>query len=102
MENTINYEPLGNHIVVEMPDVAKETDGGIIKSEAMLKEERDKRGLVGRNWAIEKGFSHNGMCDAMIESIEGCFKNLKPRKPFELISISEHKEPIHSTGVLIK
>lgn len=41
--NGINYEPLGQHIVVEMPEVAKETDGGIIKSESMLKEERDKR-----------------------------------------------------------
>ena len=39
----INYEPLGSHIVVEMPDVAKETESGIIKSESMLKEERDKR-----------------------------------------------------------
>ena len=39
----INYEPLGQHIVVEMPEVAKETDSGIIKSESMLKEERDKR-----------------------------------------------------------
>ena len=38
-----NYEPLGSHIVVEMPDVAKETESGIIKSESMLKEERDKR-----------------------------------------------------------
>ena len=36
----INYEPLGQHIVVEMPDVAKETESGIIKSESMLKEEK--------------------------------------------------------------
>ena len=31
MKNTINYEPLGNHIVVEMPNVEKETASGIIK-----------------------------------------------------------------------
>ena len=39
----INYEPLGSHIVVEMPNVEKETKSGIIKSEMMLKEEADKR-----------------------------------------------------------
>ena len=43
MKNTINYEPLGNHIVVEMPNVEKETASGIIKSEMMLKEEESKR-----------------------------------------------------------
>ena len=39
----INYEPLGNHIVVEMPDVAKETESGILKSDSMIKEEADKK-----------------------------------------------------------
>ena len=39
----INYEPLGQHIVVEMPNVAKETDSGIIKSESMIKEEESKK-----------------------------------------------------------
>ena len=43
MENTINYEPLGNHIVVEMPQVMKETESGIIKSDSMIKEEESKK-----------------------------------------------------------
>ena len=38
----IKYEPLGQHIVVEMPEVAKETDSGIIKSESMLKKREIK------------------------------------------------------------
>ena len=50
----IKYEPLGQHIVVEMPEVAKETDGGIIKSEAMLKEERDKRVGHAKVLAVSK------------------------------------------------
>mgnify|MGYP003659948500 CR=1 FL=1 len=43
MVTMINYEPLGNHIVVEMPDVAKETDSGILKSDSMIKEEENKK-----------------------------------------------------------
>jgi glycosyltransferase involved in cell wall biosynthesis len=66
----------------------------------MSREHREKCGLEGRQWAIENGFSSEGMCDAMIESIEGCFNTWRPRKKFILIN-TDREEAIYPDGVLI-
>jgi len=67
----------------------------------MGKEERDRRGKAGREWAIKNNFTAKGMANAMYDSIEECFEKWKPRKRFTLININEYVEPKKSDGVLI-
>jgi glycosyltransferase involved in cell wall biosynthesis len=50
------------------------------------REERKRRGLVGREWAINN-LSSKVMSEGIIKGIEGTFKNYKPRKRFELYKI---------------
>jgi len=52
------------------------------------KDDREKRGLAGREWALsEGGLSAKNMCDTMVETIEGVFENWTPREKYELIAI---------------
>jgi len=67
----INYEPLGNHIVVEMPNVAKETESGIIKSESMLKEEADKRDGHAKVVAVSQEIENVKVGDIVIPKGQG-------------------------------
>ena len=71
MENTINYEPLGPHIVVEMPQVEKETASGIIKSELMLKEEADKRDGHAKVVAVSQDVKNVKVGDTVIPKGQG-------------------------------
>ena len=71
MVNMINYEPLGSHIVVEMPQVAKETESGIIKSESMLKEERDKRDGHAKVVAVSQEVKNVKVGDIVIPKGQG-------------------------------
>jgi len=71
MKNTINYEPLGNHIVVEMPNVEKETASGIIKSERMLKEEADKRDGHAKVVAVSQDVKTVKVGDTIIPKGQG-------------------------------
>ena len=48
------------------------------------REERKRRGQLGRDWAIANGFTNNDMCQNMMDSIECCFENFEPRKRFTL------------------
>jgi glycosyltransferase involved in cell wall biosynthesis len=50
------------------------------------REERKRRGLVGREWAINN-LSSKVMSEGIIKGIEDTFKNYKPRKRFELYKI---------------
>jgi glycosyltransferase involved in cell wall biosynthesis len=50
------------------------------------REERKRRGLIGREWAM-KNLSNKVMCDGIIDGIETTFKNYKPRKRFDLYKI---------------
>jgi hypothetical protein len=54
----------------------------------MSKEERKKRGLMGREWAIgdEAGFTGEKMGKRIIENLDTLFSTWKPRKNFELIN----------------
>jgi len=71
MKNTINYEPLGNHIVVEMPNVEKETASGIIKSEMMLKEEESKRDGHAKVVAVSQDVKTVKVGDTIIPKGQG-------------------------------
>ena len=71
MVNMINYEPLGSHIVVEMPQVAKETESGISKSESMLKEERDKRDGHAKVVAVSQDVKTVKVGDVVIPKGQG-------------------------------
>ena len=57
------------------------------------KEERQKRGLLGREWAIgnEAGFTSEKMCYRVIENIDQLFATWTPRKKYELIKTGERK-----------
>jgi len=68
---TINYEPLGNHIVVEMPQVEKETSSGIIKSELMLREEADKRDGHAKVVAVSQDVKNVKVGDTIIPKGQG-------------------------------
>ena len=60
--------------------------GAIGKVYGWGREERKRRGLIGREWAI-KNLSSKVMCDGIIDGIETTLKNYKPRKRFDLYKI---------------
>ena len=84
MKNAINYEPLGNHIVVEMPDVAKETESGIIKSESMLKEERDKKDGHAKVVAVSQEVKNVKVGDTVIPKGQGFMVNVEGIEYFQI------------------
>jgi len=71
MVNMIKYEPLGNHIVVEMPSVEKETKSGIIKSQQMLKEEESKRDGHAKVVAVSQEVKNVKIGDTVIPKGQG-------------------------------
>ena len=62
-------------------------------------EERKARGMKGRKWAIQNGFTQDAMCEGMVNSIDSCFSNFKRRKPYRLINTNLEK-PTYPSGVL--
>lgn len=50
------------------------------------REERKRRGLVGREWAL-KNISSEIMCKKMIDGIDSTIENFKPRKKYNLYKI---------------
>jgi glycosyltransferase involved in cell wall biosynthesis len=57
----------------------------------MSKEEREERGLAGREWAIndEAGFTSEHQAERVIESFDTLFKTWTPREKFEFINTNE-------------
>ena len=84
MEAMINYEPLGNHIVVEMPNVAKETESGIIKSESMLKEEADKRDGHAKVVAVSQDVKNVKVGDIVIPKGQGFMVKVEDVEYFQM------------------
>ena len=80
----INYEPLGQHIVVEMPEVARETESGIIKSESMLKEEADKRDGHAKVVAVSKDVKDVKVGDVVIPKGQGFMVNVEGIEYFQM------------------
>ena len=62
--------------------------------------ERKRRGLTGRTWAIENGFTQEGMCNASIKAIDTCFETFEPRERYVFIDTDE-PVPAHVRGELI-
>lgn len=62
----------------------------------MSKEERQKHGLEGREWAIgnEAGFTGEIMGKRAIESLDELFINWQPREEFELLSDSDYEKRV--------
>jgi len=58
-------------------------------------EERQERGLAGREWAIndEAGFTQDHQALRIIEGLETLFTTWKPREKFEFINVNEYKTP---------
>jgi hypothetical protein len=48
-------------------------------------EERERRGKLGREYALTQGFTAEQMCEKFIEGIDDTFANWKPRKRFDLV-----------------
>ena len=57
--------------------------------------ERKKRGLAGREWAVndEAGFTQDHQSFRIIEGLETLFNTWKPREKFEFVNANEYKTP---------
>jgi len=57
------------------------------------REERNRRGLVGREWALsdESKFSSVNMTSTIIDCIDETFTKFKPRPKYDLIKIDDYK-----------
>ena len=84
MKNEINYEPLGNHIVVEMPSVQKETESGIIKSDIMLQEEASKRDGHAKVVAVSQEVGSVKVGDTVIPKGQGFAVMIKDIEYFQM------------------
>jgi glycosyltransferase involved in cell wall biosynthesis len=69
-------------------------DGAIalMKVYKMGPEERERRGLAGREWAMsdEAGFTAEKMGERFIENLNTLFKNWKPKKRFSVIKVDDN------------
>jgi len=63
------------------------------------KMERTRKGILGRNWAIENKFTEDGMNEAMLNAIKTTFDNFKPKANYELIDLDATNK-VYPTGVL--
>ena len=66
------------------------------------KEERKKRGIVGKEWVTgnEAGFTSEKMCYRVIESIDKTFETWTPREDYELIKFSQLKPKFVSHNLI--
>jgi len=64
-------------------------------------EERKRRGLAGRNWAIENGFNHVGMANAFIKATEACLENFQPRASYTLEKVEVNPKEVYPAGVIL-
>ena len=79
-----------------IPDISK----GMTYWYNMKKEEREEKGMAGRNWAIKNGYTQKGMCLAMINGIDTTLSTFKPRASYQLIDTGAPK-PVYKSGVLL-
>ena len=63
---------------------------------ALSPEERKRRGLAGREWALsdEAGFTAAKQGERVIDAFEELFKVWKPREKFEIVNATEYKGKI--------
>ena len=61
--------------------------------------ERTRKGILGRNWAIDNNFTESGMNKAMGNAIQTCLDNFSPKPNYELINLDDTNK-VYPTGVL--
>ena len=62
----------------------------------LSKEEREKRGLAGREWATseEAGFTSKHQANRFIKTTDQLFNTWKPREKYELVNANEYAKPV--------
>ena len=62
----------------------------------LSKEEREKRGLAGMEWAIseEAGFTSKHQANRFIKATYQLFNTWKPREKYELVNANEYAKPV--------
>ena len=62
----------------------------------LSKEEREKRGLAGMEWAIseEAGFTSKHQANRFIKATDQLFNTWKPREKYELVNTNEYAKPV--------
>ena len=63
----------------------------LLKADELGKEERTRRGLLGREWvtSAESQMSSKNMCINIIKAIDKTFDNFKPRVEYDVILVEE-------------
>ena len=64
----------------------------------MSKIERSKFGKLGREWAIKNDFTAHKMVSGIIDSIEKCLDNFKPRKRFSFEKLTNNDKINYPVG----
>ena len=80
--------PMTPYIYDSRPSV-KDIASQLRNAYSLGRDELKRRGLVGREWAIENGFDSKGMCKAFSDSVTNCFANFKTRERFTVISAED-------------
>jgi len=68
------------------------------------REERKRRGLIGRNWMINGDLNSKNMCQTFIDGMEATFNNWVPRPKFSLHTADEfvgHSMPNGNMGIIM-
>lgn len=80
--------PLTPYIYDSKPSIVDIADAMVLAYE-LGKEERDKRGMLGREWLTgnEARMSSEGMAQNIIEGIEETFEKFTPRTPFDFYKV---------------
>jgi hypothetical protein len=62
----------------------------------LSKEEREKRGLAGMEWAIseEAGFTSKHQANRFIKATDQLFNTWEPREKYELVNANEYTKPV--------
>ena len=73
----------------------------ILECYNLSKEERNKKGMKGREWALseEAKFTSESMTDGIVEGINTTIENFTPRKAFDLLEVKP-REPRYVTHKL--
>ena len=71
-----------------MKDASYFGQGRMMVHTAYPEDERKKKGLLGRDFALGVGgLSVQNMCQTLINGMDGAFENWKHRKKYELFKI---------------
>ena len=81
----LNGSPITPYIFDDRVDDNKVANA-IMEFYSMGRDERKRRGLVGREWAL-KNISSSTMCEKMVEGINKTIDNFQPRERYKLYKV---------------